>query len=259
MRVNIIVGSADQGWIIGRMARELVTRLPRYDVTATINGKQADLEHHPVVYGEPNSRPATGMFTHGSFRPHKFAKSYDGHIGLCSSMKQYLIEGGAQNPVVIESVVDERFILKRPLCFGVAGRTYSDGRKGEHLVKAMVEAGYNVIAWGSGWPCKILSSNLADLEMFYRSIDYYVDTSSDEGGCVPAIEAMAMGVPVISHTVGVDRPVIAYERHDWKSLKRVLQRLTTPRTYNDWAYEHAQYFKAVLQQNWTEFWEGQTA
>jgi hypothetical protein len=57
---------------------------------------------------------------------------------------------------------------------------------------------------------------------------------------------MAMGIPVISHTLGVDRPVLAYDTHDWVSLNRILYRLTHPRTYDDWAREHADYFKSVL-------------
>jgi glycosyltransferase involved in cell wall biosynthesis len=110
----------------------------------------------------------------------------------------------------------------------------------------MVAAGYDVIGWGSGWPCEIVGSSLDDLPHFYEMIDYYVDTSSDEGGCTPALECMALGIPVISHTVGVDRPVIPYERHSWVSLRQVLRHLTQPVTYDDWAREHAIYFREVL-------------
>ncbi len=247
MHVNIVVGTTDLQWIGGRLARELVARLPRFGIEATLNDERADFDYHQIVYGEPERRPAIGMFTHGDFRPHRFASAYDGHLSMNTAVRDFLIEGGAPHPAVIELAVSEMFRRERPLVFGVAGRTYSDGRKGEHLVAKMVESGYNVIAWGSGWPCKIISANLDDLRLFYRSIDYYVDTSSDEGGCVPALEAMALGIPVISHTVGVTRPVISYERHNWESLEQVLRKLTVPRTYDDWAREHAAYFRLCEQ------------
>ena len=247
LRVALRVGSADLGWIIGRWARELEARLPAYGVEATINGTGSyDLDFHPVVYGDPERRPAIGLFTHGDFRPRRYATAYDGQIALNSVMRDYLVEGGASHPAIIAPAIDAAYSPGRRLVFGVSGRTYADGRKGEHMVKAMVEAGYLVRAWGSGWPCYIVSDDLRDLPDFYRQLDFYVDTSNDEGGCVGALEAMAMGLPVISHTVGVERPVLAYERGSWESLSAVLRALTVPRTYDDFAADHARYFHEVM-------------
>lgn len=249
MRVNIIVGAGDLDWIGGRLARELAQRLPDHSVEATINGGPGDLEYQQIVYGEPLRRPAVGVFTHGSERPKQFGASYGGQVALNSATLGYLIDAvGAEGPALIELPVDDRFI-KRPIIFGVSGRVYGDGRKGEHLVAEMVRAGYHVVAWGHGWPCLIVSSSISDLLAFYRGLDYYVDTSSDEGGCVPALECMALGIPVISHTLGVDRPVLSYKIQDWPSLNAVLHRLTHPRTYDDWAREHAAYFKTVLERS----------
>lgn len=246
MRVNIIVALGDMEWICGRMARELAPRLSAHGIEAVINGTGGDLEYQQVVYGPPLTRPAVGLFTHGKDRPLRFATAYDGQVSMNSAMNRYLVEGGAEFPVIIEQPVVDNLIRKEPIVFGVAGRVYADGRKGEHLVAHMIRAGYNVLAWGHGWPCPAMSSNVADLPLFYNSIDYYVDTSSDEGGCTPALEAMARGIPVISHTVGVDRPVLAYRTHDWDSLNDVLWKLTHPTTYDDWAVGHASYFKLVL-------------
>lgn len=248
MKINIVVGSADLAWIGGRFARELIARLPQHGVEAVINGSGPfDLHYHQIVYGDPDTRPAVGMFTHGETRPHRYARSYDGQVALNPLTLQHLKEGGAEAPAMIEMPVAGQFRTAKPLVFGVAGRTYSDGRKGEHLVKAMVEAGFDVIAWGPGpWPCRIVSDQLAALPSFYGSLDFYVDTSYDEGGCVPALEAAAMGKPVISHGYGVTMPVITYERGNVESLLRVVTRLSRPRTYDDWAVEHAAYFHAVV-------------
>jgi len=251
LRVNLDVLPADLPWIGGRMARELVDRLPAHGIDARINSSLAvwpyDLTYSLFVYGPPTRRPAVGLFTHGEARPRLFAKDYDGALTFSPTLAQWLDEAGAPRRArVLRYPVDPRFGRVEPPVFGVAGRTYSDGRKGEHLVAALVDAGYDVVAWGSGWPCRILSDKLDDLWDFYRCIDYFIDTSSDEGGCVPASEAMAMGVPVISHTVGVTLPVIPYERHDADSLLTVVRALTTPYTYEDFTLAHANYFNEVL-------------
>lgn len=247
MIVNVIVERGDIAWIGGRLARELVARLPSHGIRATINGTGGDLAYHQIVYGSPVTRPAVGMFTHGRSRPYAYGRDYDGTIALNPAMLGYLITAQASNPIQIDLPVDDRFI-KRPIVFGVAGRVYGDGRKGEHLVKAMVEAGYTVRAWGHGWPCPIVGDKVDQLPTFYAGLDYYIDTSSDEGGCVPALECLAMGKPVISHSLGVDRPVLTYATHDWPSLERVLYKLTHPRTYDDWARDHAAYFKRVMRE-----------
>jgi glycosyltransferase involved in cell wall biosynthesis len=186
------------------------------------------------------------MFTHGKDRPARFAVDYDGQIALNPVSLVYLVDAvGSDKPTLIEMPVADCFI-KRPIVFGVSGHAHADGRKGERLVAEMVKAGYVVNAWGAGWPCEIYSDDVKDLPSFYATLDYYVDTSSDEGGCVPALECLAMGIPVISHTVGVDRPVLGYVKDSWVSLSQVLYRLTHPRTYDDWARDHAAYFKRVL-------------
>jgi glycosyltransferase involved in cell wall biosynthesis len=149
---------------------------------------------------------------------------------------------------VIEQAVDRQFLGEGAPVFGVAGSTKGDGRKGEALVAQMVRHGYKVRAWGSGWPCEIVANQIQHLPAFYRGLDYYVVTSSDEGGCTPIIEAMAMKIPVISPRIGfaISRPVIAYNAGDWESLHRILRDLTEHRTYEDWAADHARYFLRMM-------------
>lgn len=229
------------------MASELASRLPKYGWLASINDPSgADLTYHQIVYGAADVHPCIGLFTHGQQRPAAFGTSYDGQISMNSAMHGYLLTAGCASPRLIRQPVADELIRRKKLTFGVAGRVYGDGRKGEHLVAKMVAEGFKVLAWGHGWPCPVFSSKVDDLPTFYQSIDYYVDTSSDEGGCTPALEAMAQGIPVISHSLGVDRPVLTYETHDWPSLSRVLRALSEPRTYDDWSREHAEYFNEVV-------------
>lgn len=253
MRVNVVVRTPDMNWIAGRLARELVARLPAYGIDARINRTDGyDLEYQQIVYGAPAGRPAVGLFTHGEDRAARYTPYYNGHIALNPHIAEVLRTAGAPNPVVIEQAVDASFLGFRPgtkkAVFGVAGSTKADGRKGEALVKKMIDAGYTVIGWGSGWPCPIVSHRYEALPDFYASLDYYVVTSQDEGGCTPIIECMAMGIPVISPRIGfaIHRPVYEYQAGSWESLHRVLRYLTEHKTYEDWAREHALYFQQVM-------------
>lgn len=249
MRVNIMVGGADLNWIAGRLARELVERLPHYGIQAAINAPNyTDLEYQQIVYGPPTRRPAVGLFTHDSARATINTPYYDGHITLNPRIAKVCGRAGAKRPIVIEQAVDDCFLPSRPPVFGVAGSTKAGGRKGEALVAAMVQAGYTVRAWGRGWPCTTVGDQYSQLPAFYKSLDYYVVTSHDEGGCTPIIECMAMNIPVISPRIGfaIVRPVLEYEAGDWESLNTVLMYLTQHRTYQDWAHDHADYFREVL-------------
>jgi hypothetical protein len=251
--VNIPVTGPDMNWIVGRLAKELVDRLPRYGFDARINAfeRRCDVEYHSNVYFPPSGRgrKAIGLFAHDDGRPRQFAAKYDGHVVLNPAMRDLMLSLGAPNPRIIEQAVDDIFLPKRRPVFGVAGSVKpGNPRKGEALVKKMLEAGYDVRAWGTGWPCPIVSSRYGDLPAFYQGIDYYLVTSSLEGGCTPIIEAMAAGKPVISPRIGfaIVRPVIEYEKGSWDSLRQVLFYLTNHRTYEDWASEHAAYFREIL-------------
>jgi hypothetical protein len=252
IRVNIPVTAPDMNWIVGRLAKELVARLPKYGFDAQINRSEpAGVEYHSNVYGPPKGtgRVNIGMFAHDDGRPHQFATKFDGHVLLNPEMQEYLRSLGAERPVVIEQAVDEAFMHRPAPIFGVAGSVKpGNPRKGEALVQRMVDHGYKVMAWGKGWPCHIFSSDYQNLPQFYEMIDYYVCTSTLEGGCTPIIECMAMKIPVIAPRIGfaIVRPVLEYEAGSWESLNGVLHYLTHHRTYDDWARDHATYFREVL-------------
>jgi len=255
--VNIPVTGPDMSWIVGRLAKELVKRLPAYGFDAQINRVgPCDIEYHSNVYSAPTGfgRVNVGLFAHNDGRPGRYCASFHGHVVLNPEMLALMSSLGAPDPVVIEQAVDECFLGFRPgtkkAIFGVAGSVKpGNPRKGEALVQKMLDHGYDVRAWGSGWPCQIVSNDYKQLAHFYSGLDYYVCTSTLEGGCSPIIECMAMGVPVIAPRIGfaIVRPVLEYEKGNWESLHRVLRYLTEHRTYDDWAKDHAAYFTKLLQ------------
>ena len=135
--------------------------------------------------------------------------------------------------------------FKRPLTFGVCGKVHPTGRKGEVLVQKLVKDGYNFLAWGSGWPCKTIPGDLGLLDHFYRQIDYLVITSKIEGGPIPVIEALSLGIPVIAPDVGWcwEYPVIRYST--FGQLKGMLSSLSNLPTWESWIKEHEIFFKGL--------------
>lgn len=240
MRVNVVTESV--GWILHRCAQELADRLP--DVTVNGPRRRADLTYYmpAYVFTRPTDvDPAIGLFTHPTpARLDAYTPRYRGHVAMNQRVAAALRARGA-DPVVIRPGASAP---ARPLTFGVCGRVYATGRKGEALVAQMVAAGYTVRAWGRGWPCPIVSDDLAQLPAFYAAIDYLVVTSLEEGGPMPVVDALAYGVPVIAPDVGWcwELPCLHFERGEWASLHAVLRGLTEPPTWAQWAQAHAALF-----------------
>ena len=230
-------------WILRRGAEEIQKMFPK----TTLNGEPRPVNYF-VNYAlyRPISGILVGHFTHlehaGQWRKAflETVDKFDYFTCTCKITEDILLELGAKAELIhrIRYGCDER--MRRKPIFGVVGRTYPSGRKGEHLVKQMVRAGYDVWGWGRGWPVLNLSNDWETLPAFYESIDYLVVTSLNEGGPVPVVDALAAGVPVIAPNCGWswEFPVIRYELGSWVSLKRTLEGLTILPTWEDWSSLH---------------------
>lgn len=245
MRVNLV---SETSWILGRCARELHERLG-WSINST---KPHDIDYHLPYWREfdpesPKTAPTrVGFFTHGFRRAEGLRNDFDAAVCMNERM-EYRLRG---MPVqIIKPGVN---VPSKAPTFGVVGRTYRDGRKGEEMVARAVAAGYDFLSLGPGpWPCE---SAGADPERnaslgFWHKIDYLVVTANDEGGPMPALEAIAHRVPVIAPDVGFcwEIPVIRYEAGNWKSLEVVLHRLTVLPTWEDWARRHQMFFELILE------------
>jgi hypothetical protein len=259
MLVNIIV---KRGWILERMAEELARAIP--DVTINLGRTEravdtrAPLNYYmpakDVLKFEPPARcHAIGLFTHGPVLPEILAR-----LSACTSMNRRvageLRRLGMDDVTVIRPGTEPP---RRAPVFGVVGRPYNSGRKGERLVERAVEAGFRLVACtprekvratsGAKWPCPVTHTT-DRREAFYASIDYLVVPALEEGGPIPVLEALARHVPVIAPDVGWcwEFPVIKYERGSWDSLREVLEGLAKPPTWSDWAEQHRSLFRRLL-------------
>ena len=247
---------AKPGWILERFARELAGGLPGVRVNATgypPNGPSKadltyflpmkDVRHMPGVKGIK-----VGCFTHGEERSREYVPKFDACVTMNRRMAEFLTGCGGRNVVCIRPGTEPP---TRAPVFGVCGRVYGKGRKGAYLVAEAVEAGFQFAACSEPQneapPCRITHS-IEQRKEFYRSIDYLVVTSLEEGGPMPVLEALANQVPVIAPDVGFcwELPVIRYERGSWRSLRAVLAALAQPPTWSQWVEGHRVLFERLV-------------
>lgn len=121
----------------------------------------------------------------------------------------------------------------KKLTIGTSGFVYKGGRKGEDLLKKLIDSfpDYHFTASGRGWPCETKGYTWDKMQTFYQKLDIYVCTSSIEGIGYGPLEAMACGIPVVIPIgVGVfdELPdlenVYRYKNNDFNALKSALEK-----------------------------------
>lgn len=259
MRINVVT---KPGWILERLARELVERVP--GVTLNDGRREraidpsADFQYYlPAKDARkfPADTPAIGFYTHGE-NGLDLIPRFSACLAMNRTMAARLEERGAAHVSVIRPGTDAP---PRPIVFGVIGRVYNDGRKGEALVARAVADGFRFVACGvdggdgrpraitrGQWPCS-RPFTIATRDAFYHAIDYLVVTSTMEGGPMSVLEAIARGVPVIAPNVGWcwEFPVLRYAAGEYSALRQVLEQLTAPPSWEQWGQAHARLFAAL--------------
>lgn len=187
-------------------------------------------------------RPTAAYFTHIETEPpgNSKAKLFHNVAGLVdlriATAAMYAGELTRYGPTaqINPPVERDRFTIpKRKLgvVAGFSGYTYGNGRKGEHLAKALVTSKPGrKVEWrasGRGWPVPTRRYTWAEMPDFYQSLDILVITALVEGVPMPPLEALACGVSVvIPRGVGLldelpDLPGIhRYKRGNARDLKR---------------------------------------
>ena len=250
MRVNVV---AKLGWILERLAQELEP------LGASVNCGQverladprADLNYYmPArdILKFPCPGRAVGLYTHGDTAL-EIADRFEACVSMNRTMAGRLRGTAARRVVTIRPGTEPP---PRRIVFGVVGRVYGKDRKGPGLVASALEAGFDFRActdFEGDAPCPV-THPVAQRSKFYASIDYLVVTSTEEGGPMPVLEAIAHGVPVIAPDVGWcwEFPVLRYRVGRWSSLCSVLDMLTAPPTWAAWTAAHARLFNEVLKE-----------
>lgn len=269
MKIRIV--TERRGWILHRMALELQRHLS--DVRINRRWPAADL-HYYINYGYYDGGKYNGLkvanFTH--YDPNHLADMFkdvaenvDHCVAISETTAEQLRSLGIEDNKITTIIIGADVIFRPKLTIGIAGRVYPGGRKGEHLIQALLDdrelmKGMQIVSSHEGWGVAV--RHYEDPADFYRSIDYLLVPAIIEGGPVPFMEALACGTPAIAPAVGVvpKFPHIEYERGDIESLKRTIakvkadylgekQKLSSMvEDYNwqAWAAEHEKLFNKLL-------------
>ncbi len=261
--VNIV--TSDRGWILEKLASEITNRLPYVRLGCGVDPKAA-LQYY-VTYSTWRRKMSpieVCYFAHLEQDPETRAQFFNAARNsdhcVCHSKlyEQVIRDSGVDRVTTISPGVDlESFnpVVK----IGVVGRTYHTGRKGEALVRAVMDV--PGIEWhftGEGWPGTALHVPGDKLTEFYNAMDYILVPALYEGGPMCVVEALACGVPVIASDVGwvPEFPHIPFKNADVADLRRVLEGIVAERqklrdsvvgrTWDRWAEGHDQLFRRLF-------------
>jgi hypothetical protein len=238
--LRLSIHTEQPGWIMHRKAAEIQKLMKNTSINEEI--WEADV-HYYINYGyyfrssRHAERPGIKVanFTHydpeslaDQFR--KAAQVMDHCVSVSDETTKILRNFGVPEEKITTIVVGADIRFEPKMTLGVVGRVYKGGRKGEQLVKALIEddqlmAGLRIVATNEDWGLPVWSfEEPAD---FYRAVDYLLVPALIEGGPVPFMEALACGTLAIAPPIGVipQFPHIPYRTGDKESVKKVLTRV----------------------------------
>ena len=255
---SVEIVAPQDNWILQRIGDELAERLSYCRVVEQPSGK-TPIGYYVNYAISPDQRvyeKELAWFTHleeeDESRVSKFfaiASKIDVAISQSELYSRVLRERISELRIeVIPPGVDlDRFHL-RPIRIGIVGRNYDyTPRKGDHVLRQVWDIpGIEFVVTGSGWTVPHQYLTETELPNFYRSLDYLLIPSLWEGGPMSAIEALAVGVPVIAPPVGwmSELPHLEYPAGDIEALRVVL---------HECVLKKQQLRAAVLDRTWDEF------
>ena len=261
----ILVIYPQDGWILERMALELLQRIPGtrgvdfrtpglFEPGGVLDTGDQKVNYfiNYAVMARTTAKFDSAWFTHpepdGQF--HQTARAVDLAICNCDIYRDELRALGVAAETVLPGV-DQSFTPK--LRLGFVGRLgdYARRKGGDLLEKVAALPFVELHATGGGL-------NTQDLPRFYNGLDYVLVTSRYEGGPMCLLEGIACGKKIICPPdVGLaprfPDHVVGYEKGNWASLEDLLRALHAERlkiarqvadcTWDNWALEHLRLFK----------------
>lgn len=216
------VAPVDEEWILRRIAKSFqrnipgssISEIPDYSADANVYVNAQLFRHHTAC--------DIGFFTHREHdgpeaaRFDELAREMDGCIAMCTRTAALL---PPEKTTIIQVGPDDCF-SKKALVLGIVGREYSSGRKRyDWIADLRAIPGIEVRFTNGKIPWRKMPG-------FYRKIDYLLILSDNEGGPIPVLEALRMGVPVISSDVGFVPEFTTLRYNTKEELLDLVRRLT---------------------------------
>jgi hypothetical protein len=211
MKVNILTDS--RSWILRRMSEEILKHPDINGQISKTTDPSADVNMFVNYYlYSPVGTKTVAYFTHHDPRYmdrwHTAEKACDGGVYMADRYKPNMKLTCQIPPAGLD-------VAPTPFTIGIVGSQYSDGRKGEdrilEIARYLKEHSIKWSFFGGNW--KILDALKAISDKFivskkewksdkqaidyYKSLDTMLIASYLEGGPVPAMEAVKLGVKTI--------------------------------------------------------------
>lgn len=262
-----IVCDFESDWILPRLGKHLVSTIPK--ANACKIGRKNILNSEGVALNyylndnamlEKSKNFDVVFFDHPKPCLSRTLKQANHIIAMAPQYQRMIQEHGAPCDLVIQPTDPVLFCPKLVLGFvgRFKGRTDYSDRKGRNLLERISKLPFVEI--------KSTLGNLPeeDLPAFYRSVDYPIVTSKEEGGPMCFTEALRCGKRIIMPlTLGIGemfpQGVIDYPEGDYEGLCKVLEglyaervalsKLVEPYTWDFWTEQHERIFFKLINEN----------
>lgn len=267
--VNIITDMGE-GWIIPKFIRNLQEQTG-WSASNTPDPNVEINYFYPYYHYRECSTLTAAFFTHREEHPNFEHRRIQWNTAAKSVSLRlvhnwphvYMLRPYGPTELMIPAVdnLPANWSEPKKYILGTCGRNYPSNRKGRDLLGALLKhpiakyfeirfAGYG---WGELGPCKEYKDT--EMDQFFRQLDFYLCTSTVEGGPMSVLEAEILGVPTIApRGVGFCEEFASYlyEKNNLQSLVNVLETLIVPRfalkDYDKkaWGLQHIDIFRKLV-------------
>jgi len=264
MKINLLLNSANQSWIIEKITQKLAEELRAVHVDVSITqmpDDSADLVHHMSwAFANIKTRAPSTMFITHLDDVHKLNEvrtvlAQRVNVGICMShdtMSLLQEQGCATSSLYFISPAHDGGIRPKPIVIGITSRVYPDGRKREiilqNIAARMDLRDFEFRIFGMGWEATIAALKKAGAQVVYHGetddfradyaniqsaipyFDYYLYLGLDEGS-LGTLDALAAGVPTIITPQGFHNDIPHGITHGFLSeddLLRIFTQIAAP-------------------------------
>ncbi len=255
-----VVGPAD-GWILERLARTLVAKLPYAEFVPwePRPDRATRLVYYVnyALFGGPSGRIDVVYFTHPDENHRSLERARQADACICQARQyaEWLAAQGVRTAAHIPMGFDS-YRFRPRLILGVIGRL-DHPRKGRRLVDLVRQLPFVEVVTTEG------AAPPEGLRAVYDRLDYVLIPATVEGGPMCLLEGLGAGKPVIAPEglgmtpeFGPSPHIRLYPAGDGAALVRVATecyrekesraRLVRDRTWDRWAEQHHHFFVQLL-------------
>ena len=221
-----IVDYAGHGWILQKIANEVMELSYHRNLKMSrdnVPNLDADINYYINWVLFTKDRPKSNydmiFFTHFENIPEEvpILNRADMIVAMSEHGKKLVKEKGVKTEVHALKAFGTNVSIKKKIRIGFSGRFYDSGRKGEKdLIKLANNLDRSIFQFVfhntsddaydkiNKSVVKQIGAEIVykDINKFFSGIDYFLQTSTAEGGSMDILNAIYAGVPIVSRSIG---------------------------------------------------------